>query len=450
MHRYLLSFIFAGFLISCSQEKEGEPGTTEARNPNVVIILADDLGYGDIGANGSTQIKTPAIDRLAKTGVNFTQFYASANICTPSRAGLMTGRYPIRTGLGYNVITAADTRGLPETEETLAEIAQRADYRTMLIGKWHLGGFPDHVPVKHGFDLFYGVPHSNDMPNFALYSGDKVIEQPVEQSTLTKRYTQQATAFIDASANQSFLLFVSHTMPHIPLYASKDFAGKSQAGTYGDVVEELDASTATIVETLKRNDIFDNTIIIITSDNGPFFEGATAGLKGGKGSTFEGAYRVPMIVSWPNGIKKPFETDAIGMNIDILPTIADAVNVVPRAEIVDGESLLPILAADEPKKDRYLFYFNNEQVVGIRDQDWKYLTHSYYRRSIGAFEKFDQLDGFTSAYELLFRASGIGIEEYSHADRHPKIVAKMKRELATARSEFEPLRTHEPDKTFPE
>jgi len=418
--------------------------------PNIVIILADDMGYGDIGANGATKIKTPHIDAIAGRGVNFTQFYASANICTPSRAGLMTGRYPIRTTLGYNVVTAMDTHGLPASEETIAELAKRADYRTMLIGKWHLGGFPDHAPMKHGFDSFYGVPHSNDMPNFALYRGAEKFEEPVEQSTLTHRYTDEAVRFIEENHEQNFLLFVSHTMPHIPLYASEEYHGRSDAGLYGDVIEELDASVGRIAASLKEKGVYDNTIILITSDNGPFFEGGVGGLKGGKGSGWEGAYRVPLVVGWPNGDFAIGDNEAIAMNIDILPTLAEVIDEAPSAEIVDGRSLLATLRSGDAGPHEYLYYFNNEDVIGVRTQQWKFLTHAYYRRSLGAFEKFDQLDGFQSSYDLLFEAGQAGGEEYSLADRHPAVVQEMKTELSAARARFDPLRTNPPDRTFPE
>lgn len=445
----LASLILVLVLAGCAHTNAADV-SERGNTPNIVIILADDMGFGDVGVNGARRIRTSNIDAVAAQGVNFTQFYASANICTPSRAGLMTGRYPIRSGLGHNVITAADTHGLPEAEETLAELVKRAGYTTMLIGKWHLGGLPDHSPLKHGFDGFYGVPHSNDMPNFALYRGEKKIEEPVEQSTLTQRYADEAIAFINSNADSPFLLFVSHTMPHIPLYASAKFHGRSNAGLYGDVIEELDASVGGIIEALNTQGILDDTIIFITSDNGPFFEGGVAGLKGGKGSSWEGAYRVPFIVSWPAGGLSKGERDAISMNFDIFATVADIIDVTPAAEAVDGESLLPVLRGEERVAHDYLYYFNNEDVVGVRTQRWKYLTHAYYRRSLGAFEKFDQLDGFKTSYDLLFEAGPAGGEEYSYADRHPDVVQELKAKLETARQTFAPLRTHDPDKTFPE
>jgi uncharacterized sulfatase len=338
---------------------------------------------------------------------------------------------------------------LPQNEETIAELAKRAGYVTGMIGKWHLGSFPEYSPLRHGFDYFYGVPRSNDMPDFALYDGLEKIEEPVQQRTLTRRYTRAATSFVNEHADGPFLLYVAHTSPHIPLYASEEFAGASNAGIYGDVVEELDWSTGEIIAALERNGLFDNTLVVFTSDNGPFFEGSTAGLKGGKGNTWEGGYRVPFILSWPAVVTEGRTVEAIATNIDIMPTIADILDLQPKAEILDGESLRPLLDGDDVLPERYVYYFNNEAVVGLRDQNWKYLTHTYYTGSIGAFEKFDQLPGFESSYDMLFDAHGVDGESYSLADRNPEAVARMKRQLAHAREEFDALRTRPPEPTYP-
>ena len=418
--------------------------------PNIVIILTDDMGYGDLGIYGNSRIKTPHIDALARRGAQFTNAYASANVCSPSRAGLLTGRYAIRSGLAWKVVEANDKRSLPRSEETIAELAKRAGYETGMIGKWHLGTFPKNLPLQHGFDYFLGVPHSNDMPNFSLYQGDEEIEKSIDQRTLTRRYTQAATAFIDQAAGQPFLLYLAHTFPHIPLYASEQFAGKSYAGVYGDVVEEIDWSTGEVISALKRNDLLENTLIIFTSDNGPFFEGSTAGLKGGKGNSWEGGYRVPFIVSWPVEISEGITIDSIASNIDILPTIADISGLQPEAEVIDGTSLLPVFRGGNERKNRYLYFFNNEEIVGLRDNNWKYLTHAYYRGSVGAFEKFDQLSGFESSYNLLFDARGVDGESYSLADRYPDTVARFKSALVRARREFDEHRTRGPENTYPQ
>ena len=445
---YYLAFSIA--IISLLPFGEDSVAAEEfSKPPNIVIILTDDMGYGDLGAYGNSLIRTPHIDALADRGLLLTNGYASANVCSPSRAGLLTGRYAIRSGLAWKVVEADDPRGLPQNEETIAELAKRAGYATGMIGKWHLGSFPEYSPLQHGFDYFYGVPRSNDMPDFALYEGREKIEEPVRQRTLTRRYTKAATTFVNEHAAEPFLLYVAHTSPHIPLYASDEFAGSSKAGIYGDVVEELDWSTGEIIAALEKDGLLDNTLIVFTSDNGPFFEGSTAGLKGGKGNTWEGGYRVPFILSWPAVIREGRIVDAIATNLDILPTVADLLDLQPSAEIIDGYSLRPLFDGDNVLQQRYVYYFNNEAVVGLRDQNWKYLTHTYYTGSIGAFEKFDQLPGFESSYDMLFDARGVDGESYSLADRNPEVVARMKRQLAGVRNEFDAIRTRPPEATYP-
>ncbi len=418
--------------------------------PNVVIILTDDMGYGDIGVNGATLISTPHIDQLANSGLNFTQFYASANVCTPSRAGLMTGRYAIRMGLAKGVLSAKSSGGLPEAEETIAEIAKRAGLATSLIGKWHLGSFPAHHPMNHGWDEFFGTPHSNDMPEFALFDAREKIEQPVDQARLTQRYTDKAVEFITANAKRPFLLMLSHNMPHIPLYASKPFRGKSAAGIYGDVIEELDAGVGRVIDALKKQGVFDNTLVFFTSDNGPFFEGSVSTLKGGKGNGWDGGYRVPAVLSWPNKVNQPRIVDAISSNLDLLPTLADILGIEAVAEEIDGRSLADLIAGANSSSHKYLYYFNNEQLIGVRNQNWKLLTHVYYRRSLGAFEKFDQLDGFNSSYNMLFDMREDGNERYSVADRQPDALQDLKTQLQLGRQKFRPMMRQAPDKTFPE
>lgn len=424
-------------------------GNNNAVKPNIIIVLADDLGYGDIGAYGSKLIKTPSIDSLAANGITFTQAYASSNVCSPSRAGLLTGRFAIRSGLAWKVVGAKDKHGLPVEEETVADLVKRAGYRTMMVGKWHLGNFSNFSPLEQGFDHLYGVPHSNDMLDFALYENKKIIEQPVNQRTLTKRYTEQATDFINKYSDQPFLLFVSHTFPHIPLYASKAFEGKSAAGLYGDTVEELDWSTGEIVKALRKKGIFENTLIVFTSDNGPFFEGSSGGLKGGKGNSWEGGYRVPFIASWPEVITKPRDSSAMVMNIDLFATVAEIVGLKPKANVIDGRSLLPVFEGNKQSPHDFLYYFNNENLVGIRSPKWKLVTHAYYTGSLGAFEKFDQLPGFEGAYNLLLKTDPVEGEAYSFAEREPEVLERLTRQLTKKRKEFDPLRTRPKEPTYP-
>lgn len=432
--------LFSNGVCAVASVKEG--------TPNIIVILTDDMGFGDLGVYGNRLIRTPHIDAIARRGVVFSNGYASANVCSPSRAGLLTGRYAIRSGLAWKVVESGDSRSLPRSEETIAELVKRAGYRTGMVGKWHLGAFPENLPLEHGFDYFLGVAHSNDMPNFYLYDGTSKIPGPVDQRQLTRRYTHAAREFIEQPTEQPFLLFVSHTFPHIPLYSSEPFAGRSAAGAYGDTVEEIDWSTGEIVASLKSRGLLDNTLIVFTSDNGPFFEGSTAGLKGGKGNSWEGGYRVPLIISWPKSIEPGTTLDKIAANIDILPTIAQVLGLSPRAAQIDGVSLLPIMQGGEVAH-RYIYFFNNEAVVGMRDQQWKYLTHSYYTGSIGAFEKFDQLPGFETPYDLLFDARGVDGESYSVSDRHPVAMSRMKEDLRKARKEFDNLRTRPAENTYP-
>ncbi|MFT4826403.1 MAG: putative sulfatase [Halioglobus sp.] len=449
MNQPVFRGIFLAFFVAVLLASKVSAATSvEDTAPNIIVILTDDMGYGDLGAYGNRLIRTPHIDAIAHRGVIFSNGYASANVCSPSRAGLLTGRYAIRSGLAWKVVESGDSRSLPRSEETIAELVKRAGYRTGMVGKWHLGAFPENLPLEHGFDYFFGVAHSNDMPNFFLYDGTHKIQGPVDQRQLTRQYTQAARKFIEQSAEQPFLLFVSHTFPHIPLYSSEPFAGRSAAGAYGDTVEEIDWSTGELVASLKSLGLLDNTLIVFTSDNGPFFEGSTAGLKGGKGNSWEGGYRVPFIVSWPKSIQPGKTSDKLAANIDILPTIAEVLELSPSATQIDGVSLLPTLQ-DGEVPHRYLYFFNNEAVVGMRDQQWKYLTHSYYTGSIGAFEKFDQLPGFKAPYDLLFDAQGVDGESYSVSDRHPQVMSRMKQDLRSARKKFDSLRTRPAENTYP-
>jgi uncharacterized sulfatase len=288
------------------------------------------------------------------------------------------------------------------------------------------------------------------MPEFALYEDSRAIEQPVEQRTLTQRYTAKAVDFIARSAGRPFLLFISHTFPHIPLYASEHFHGRSAAGLYGDAVEELDWSTGEIVKALRAAGVRKNTLILLSSDNGPFFEGSTAGMKGGKGTSWEGGYRVPFIANWPAVIAPRRVTASMTMNIDVLPTIADAVGLRPTAAIIDGRSLMPLFRGAHDSPHEYLYFFNNEDIVALRSARWKLVTHAYYLGNLGAFEKFARLPGFDSSYDLLFDANGVEGESYSYADRYPDETRQLKTQLRRARGEFDPLRAHAAERTYPE
>ncbi|HEX7947584.1 MAG TPA: sulfatase [Phenylobacterium sp.] len=419
----------------------GATGAAPARRPpNIVIILADDLGYGDLSVQGSRLIRTPNLDRLAREGVRMTDFYASANICTPSRAGLQTGHYPIRTGLAWQVIQANDTNGLPLSEITIGE-ALKPDYATALIGKWHLGHVaPYWPPTKHGYDLFFGLPYSHDMTPLNLYTSGPGVEftkEDVDFPRLTQRFFDRGLQFIeDHKAGQPFFLLLALSAPHLPLNPNSDHAGHSQAAAYGDVVEEIDAQTGRLMARLKALGIDDDTVVIVTSDNGPWFEGSTGGLRDRKGgSGWDGGYRVPFLIRAPGRIPAGRVNREIAMNIDLLPTVmALTGRPLPKVEL-DGRDLTPVLTRGAKSPHDELILFNNEKVAAIRTDRWKFVARSYYRG--GEYP----LGGRT---DLLFDVRADPAEAYNLASLHPDVVADMKARLARAQSTFEPLGVHKP------
>lgn len=319
----------------------GPTRATAAPPPNGVFIYADDLGYGDLGSYGS-RIRTPNLDRMAAEGVRFTQFYCANPVCSPSRAALLTGRYPTRVNVP-RVLFPTDTTGLAEGETTIAQMLSKRGYRTMCIGKWHLGHLPPHLPTSHGFDEYFGIPYSNDMSPRVLMHNAEVIENPVALDTLTPRYTQQALRFIAESKNRPFFLYMPHTYPHIPLAASARFRGKSPLGLYGDVIEELDWSVGEVLARLKKNGLDQNTIVMFSSDNGPWYQGSPGRLRGRKGSTYEGGVREPFIARFPGRIPKGTVSRGVAWTIDILPTLARLCSAPLPERPLDGIDIWPLL-----------------------------------------------------------------------------------------------------------
>jgi len=366
--------------------------------PNFIIIFTDDMGYGDLSCYGNELTKTPNIDRLAEDGIKFTDFYAGASLCTPSRAALLTGTYPVRNNMATNyrgecVCFPVDEMGLNLKEVTIAELLKQKDYKTALIGKWHLGDQPEFLPTQQGFDYYYGVPYSNDtdagrfkwrgtnqtynQPDIPLMRNNEVIEQPVVQNNLTQRYTAEATQFINENKKQPFFLYYAHSMPHYPISASDGFLGKSKNGLYGDVIEEIDWSVGEIVKTLKEFGILENTIIIFTSDNGApktYKEASNGGMSGFKGTHMEGGFRVPMVISWKGTFPEGKTSHAISSVMDFLPTIAQIVDVnLPHDRIIDGLSIYELLLHPEKAESphAYFAYYLMDQMKAIRVGDWK-------------------------------------------------------------------------------
>jgi arylsulfatase A len=416
----------------------GAGGRATARcPPNVIIVLADDLGYGDLATYGGQFIRTPNLDRLARQGVKLTDFYASANICTPSRAGLQTGRYPIRTGLGHEVIQANDKNGLPLSEITIAE-ALKPDYATALIGKWHLGHVaPYWPPTVQGYDLFFGLPYSHDMKPLGLFTAQPGVEltrEDVDFPRLTERFFDRSFKFIADNRSRPFFLTLALTAPHLALHPHPDFAGHSQAAAYGDVVEEVDVQVGRLIAELRRLSLEKDTLVFVTSDNGPWFEGSSGPLrdrKGGQG--WDGGYRVPFIAWGPGRIPAGRVSHALGMNIDLMPTImAMTGRPYPAAEI-DGLDLTSVLTKDAASPHDELILFNNEKVAAIRTDRWKYVARSYYRTLNADLSLVNT--------EHLFDVRQDPSETYSLASLHPDVLADMKARYARARAKFEPLAT---------
>lgn len=402
--------------------------------PNVIIVLADDLGYGDIGPYGSELIETPHLDRMAAEGVRLTNFYAAANVCTPSRAGLLTGRYPIRLGVAHQVAFPHNELGIDPNEVTIAEALKDIGYATAHAGKWHLGHRDHQWPTNNGFDYYYGLPYSNDMTPLALYRMSEKIEEPVDQTTLTQRYTRESVAFIERNKDEPFFLYLGHTMPHVPLFVSEDFEGRSKAGLYGDVVEELDWSMGEIFAALKRLDIDDNTLVIFTSDNGPWWEGSAGELRSRKANAWEGGMRVPCIARWPGRIPAGVTSDAISMSIDFLPTIAAITGAsVQEDRPVDGRNILDVLMGGDTTPHDHLFFYEKNSLAAVRTQQWKLVLFSWYQGHHAPV-------GSTTYYRpgMLFDMTAPTGETYNMAREHPDVVERLAQIAATAREELKP------------
>jgi arylsulfatase A-like enzyme len=411
--------------------------------PNVVLILADDLGFGDLGSYGAADLRTPSLDQLAREGVRFTQFQSAANTCSPARAALLTGRYPPRTGV--NAVLFHDTPdGLPLAEITLAELLRDAGYDTAMIGKWHLGPTDEFSPLNHGFAEFFGVPHSNDEKNFFVWDGRHRIPEPVDQSALIRRYTDRAIEFVDRAAERGrpFFLYLAHNAPHVPLYPAAGFAGKSARGTFGDVVEELDASTGELLAALERRGLDRDTLVIFTSDNGPWLAmrewgGSAGGLRGGKTGTFEGGHRVPALARWPAAIPPGREIAGLAAMMDWLPTIAELAGApLPADRPIDGRSLTAALRGTGEREPTPFFYLRlripfgeqRHEIGAVRDGRWKLHLpkRGWYPQLLEPLLKAE-LYGHG---RMLFDLDADPAETRDVAGEHADVVARLEREIA--------------------
>ena len=415
-----------------------------AAAPNYVLIFCDDLGYGDLGCYGSTKNRTPRIDAMAKEGMRFTSFLSSSPVCTPSRASLLTGCYARRVGMhedftGHWVLIPRSRRGMHADEWTLPEMLKAKGYATACIGKWHLGDQPPHLPTAHGFDEYYGIPYSNDMasarrgdPPLPLVQDTKVIEAPANQATLTKRYTSEAIQFIERNKSKPFFLYLPHTFPHLPLFASKEFHGKSANGRYGDSVEEIDWSTGKILDALKQHGLDKNTLVIFTSDNGSNGRngGSNAPLSGSKGGTMEGGMRVPMIARWPGRIPAGGTCNELSSTMDFLPTFAALSGGLLSANKIDGHDITPLLAGTKGAASPYevFYYYRRRQLQAVRWGDWKW--HLPLANTFPNWTTADQ-KGRGRPGKLVNLKTDLA-EKVDVTAANPKVMAKMRELVAQA------------------
>ena len=433
------------------------------RTPNVVIIFTDDQGYADVGSFGAKGFTTPNLDQLAREGRRFTNFHVPSPSCTASRAALLTGCYPNRIGM-LNVLLPNSPIGLSAGETTLPQIFKAKGYATSMVGKWHLGDAPRFLPTNRGFDEYYGLPYSNDMwphrrqspqsyPPLPLIEGTKAINpdvQPEDQAQLTTNYTERAVKFIDKNKDKPFFLYLAHNMPHVPLYVSDKFKGKSKLGLYGDVIEELDWSVGEVSKALSRNQLENNTLVIFASDNGPWLSygdhaGSALPFREGKQNNWEGGTRVPCIMRWPGQIPANTVSNDMVMTIDLLPTLARQLDVPLPAHPIDGLDVWPLLTGQTGAKNphqAYFYYFGNNDLQAVTSGDgrWKLVFPHTYRTLDGQPGGKDGLpvpyvNRTVEKIELYDLETDLG-ETKNVADAHPEIVARLQVEAERAREEL--------------
>ena len=397
-------------------------GAAPVRPRNFVVILCDDLGYGDLGSYGSP-IRTPELDRMAREGTRFTNAISVNPVCSPSRAGLLTGRYPARVGIP-KVLLPPDKGGLAKDEITLAELLKKKGYATGCIGKWHIGHQADQMPLRRGFDSYFGIPYSNDLKPTLVYEDEKVVEQDADQESLTRRYTERAVQFIEKNSKQPFFLYLAHTYPHIPLHASSPFSGKSEAGIYGDVVSELDWSTGRILETLRKQGLARDTMVVFTSDNGPWYQGSPGATRGRKGATWEGGVRVPFLAWQPGSIPASRTSKALVSLMDLFPTAAASAGLEPPKP-TDGIDAWPVLSGrQESLKREDLLYFLDTHMQCIRRNDWK-LHLSRYNGWLFSPETSIRLKNLPLPKPELYNLAFDPEESYDISERHPELVRDL-------------------------
>ncbi len=461
MHNYtkIITGAFCFAALGCTTDGNREKQRTDDR-PNIIIVFTDDQGYGDVGIFGHPTISTPHLDQMAIEGQKWTSFYTAASVCTPSRAGLLTGRLPIRSGMcsdNRRVLFPDSKGGLPQSEITIATALRNVGYRTAAIGKWHLGHLPEFLPASHGFESYYGIPYSNDMDrvdhtdqftlaeeerfeafNVPLMRDTEIIERPADQRTITRRYTEEAVAKIREYKNEPFFIYLAHSMPHIPLFRDEAFKNVSLAGFYGDVIEEIDWSMGQILKALKEEGIDQNTLVVFTSDNGPWHtyrtHGGTAGLlRGAKGGTFEGGFRVPTIFWWPAKIKSGVVRD-MATTMDLMPTICQITGTpLPADRVYDGYDLTPLITGTGKSERDYVLYYRGQKVYAARKGNFK--AHFIIQNEYGTqtahpiTNPLVELNNDPTYLEvpLLYNLSIDPSEKFNVADEHPEVIEEIRK-----------------------
>lgn len=436
--RRLLAAGAAGALAAAIPEAQPQ-AAAPSRPPNFIVVLCDDLGYGDVSIYGPGGLPTPNLERMAREGVVATDYYAPANLCSPSRAGLLTGRYPVRTGLGYEVIMQQDDRGLPLSEVTIAKALKPAGYATALFGKWHLGHLgAAWPPTKHGFDAFFGIPYSHDMAPLSLFESHagqaEVAKFPVDYPNLQQQFYEHAERFIEAHAGQPFFVELALSAPHLPEHPHPGFNDKTFAGPYGAVVSEIDALMGRLMAKLRALKLERDTVVVFTSDNGPWFEGSAGGLRERKGGAgFDGGYRVPFVAWAPGRLPAGKRVSSIISGMDLLPTFLAMAGRPPLAGVtLDGRDITAVLEKGAPSPHEQLILFDNEDPVAVRTQDWKYVDAIYYR---GRRFPMSAL-----GYNELYDHRGDRPENYSVSASFPEEAKAMKARLDAAKKEFASLK----------
>ena len=446
MTKYVFPLILL-FIFAC--KNNDSRSETSTRPPNVVLIFTDDQGYQDVGVFGSPDIETPYLDQMASEGVQLTSYYSAQAVCSASRAGILTGCYPNRIGI-HNALGPGNTHGINSSETTMAEMLKANGYTTAIFGKWHLGHYPEFMPNRHGFDEYFGIPYSNDMwpfhpqqgpifnfPDLPLYENETVIDTLTEQSQLTTQITERSVDFIERNKDNPFFLYVAHPQPHVPLFVSDKFKGKSKRGLYGDVIMEIDWSVGQIIDALKKNGLEDNTVVIFTSDNGPWLSygnhaGSALPLREGKGTAWEGGQREPFIIKYPDKLKAGKVVDIPVMAIDILPTIARLTDSELPGLTIDGKDVWNVISGEttESPQKAYFFYYRVNELFGVRYGKWKLYFPHRYRTMEGQEPGKDGQPGEYRMIDLeeieLYDVENDISETKNVAKEHPKVVEEIK------------------------